>query len=363
MLSLLSFIITISLLVFVHEFGHYYVARLFGMKIEIFSIGFGKELFSRIDKEGVKWKIGILPLGGYVKIHGFDSQTLEKDTINSGSFRSKALYAQFLTIIAGPLANYLLAIFIFTTIYFFQGQMQRPAIVSEVISNSPAAKAGLLENDKIIMIDQTKIHDFSELQKIVLLTSNKSSSNKNSKDPLNLIIERNGEIIHLSIIIETIPQQNKDSKILTPVPYIGIVAKNQLIANKLNIFESLYQAVINVIDISNLIWTTIWQMIIGTRPVELVGPISIAKESGKSLSYGLTQFWIFVAMISINLGLFNLLPIPILDGGQLIFIIYEGIFRKALNQRLKNVILNMGVLITIFLIVISLSNDIKSLMF
>ncbi len=403
MLSIFGFILTISLLVFVHEFGHYYVAKMFGVKVEEFSIGFGKELFSKIDKDGVKWKICTIPFGGYVKIYGFDSATFEKpkscknnrplrklayaeefegdasprtaaySSVREDSstaslsklpaevehpnpahyaFLSKPLYAQFLIIAAGPIANYLLAILIFTTIYFSHGQIEIPPIIGEVVANSPAELAGLAKDDKIIIVNNNKINSIVDLQNNLLT---------NGIKPLHLLVDRNGEVIDISII----PVEKKlDNHPNLKRPYIGIIAKNEPIYIKMNIFQSIYQGSVDVIYISNLILGHFGQMLMGTRSLnEIGGPITIAKESEKSLEQGVASFALFVAMISINLGLLNLLPIPVLDGGHLAFIIYQIIFGKTLSGAIKNVILRLGIGIIIFLIVISLSNDIKNLVF
>ncbi len=355
MLSIFGFILTISLLVFIHEFGHYYIAKIFGVKVEEFSIGFGKELFSKIDKDGVKWKICTLPFGGYVKIYGFDPATLEDAQGHRPlAFLSKPLWVQFLIIAAGPIANYLLAILIFTTIYFSHGQVEIAPVIGEVVANSPAELAGLMENDKVIMIGTNKIDSFVDLQKNIFMSGTK---------PINLLVERHDEIINIVITPKEISQKLDDQPEIKR-PYIGVIAKNEPIFIKMNIFQSIYQGSKDVIYISNLILRNFGQMLMGTRSLnEIGGPIAIAKESGKSLEQGVANFALFVAMISINLGLLNLLPIPVLDGGHLLFIIYQIIFGKPLSASIKNVILRLGMGIIIFLIVISLSNDIKNLVF
>ncbi len=356
MLSIFGFIITTSLLIFIHEFGHYYVAKKLGVKIEEFSIGFGKELFFRIDKDDVRWKICALPLGGYVKIYGFDPSKIENIKINDKdrAFINKSLIAQFLIVIAGPVANYLLAIFIFANIYFFYGKVEIPAIIDKVIADSPAEDAGLMENDKIIMVDNNEINNFADLQQNILVHANKS---------INFLVERNEEIITIPIIPKEITETNSDESKVTRI-YVGIIAKNKPIYLNMNIFQSIYQGLIDVISISNLILKTFGQMLTGARSLDGInGPLTIAKESSKSLAQGPLNFVVFIAMISINLGLINLLPIPVLDGGHLLFITYQAIFGKSLSQPIKNVIMRIGVGIIIFLIVISISNDIRSLIF
>ena len=357
MLSIIGFILTMSSLIFIHEFGHYYVARIFGVKIEEFSIGFGKELYSRIDKNGTKWKICILPLGGFVKMHGdsdpasFNTEeVLDKDI----AFYTKPLYARFLIIFAGPLFNYLLAILIIMGFYLSFGKFEMQAIVGEVMQNSPASKVGIREDDKIIEVDGKKINNFIDLQRIILVNTNQ---------PILMMIDRKGELIEIFIT----PSSNNDlikDGVKSKTSYIGILTKSEPIHYDMNLFSSGYQAINDVIDISNLTLKVLGQILTNKRSLdEIHGLVTIAKESSKSLSAGFLDFILFIAMLSINLGLMNLLPIPILDGGHLVLIIYEAIAKKPANQYIKNILFKMGIMIIIFLIVISISNDIKSLIF
>lgn len=345
MLSIIAFILTISILVFIHEFGHYYVAKSFGVKIEEFSIGFGKELYSRVDKQGVKWKICCLPFGGYVKIFGYNkedvdakSQQLYKDK----TFFSKSIYARFLIVAAGPITNYLLAIIIFASFHMFLGKIELPAVIGEVVTNSPAAKAGLKEDDKIIKIDGKNIENFSDLRTNLLLNP--------THQPMNLEIAREEQVITIIVI----PEKAK----------IGIAAKNKPIKIKMGILSSLYQGVIDVIDLSWLNLRALSQIIIGERSVgEIGGPLTIANESGKSLQHSVTAFVLFLAVLSVNLGLINLLPIPVLDGGHLVFILYEAIAGKPASKFARNIALRIGTIMILLLVVISISNDIKNLIF
>lgn len=356
MLSIFGFILTISLLVFIHEFGHYYVARLFGIKVEEFSIGFGKELFSRISKAGEKWKICMLPFGGYVKIYGFNQKDSDGPIISepNKAFYSKPLYAQFLVVAAGPIANYLLAILLFSVMYLVYGKSEVPAVVGEIAIDSPAYISGLKKDDTIIMLGNQKIDNMSDVQRIML---------GNEGEAINLLVRRETENVNITITPKLRPQTN-NQKSSSQNYYIGIAAKDNPIRLKMSIFESVYQGIKDSLYISNIILKTIGQMITGSRSLdELSGPITIAKASAQTLQQGIASYTLFIAMISINLGLFNLLPIPVLDGGHLVFIIYEAIFGKTLSGRVKNVILRLGILLIIFLIVISVSNDIKSVVF
>ena len=355
MLALIGFIFSLTLLVFIHEYGHYFMAKTFKVKVEEFSIGFGKELWSRIDKAGVRWKVCAVPLGGYVKMYGdanASSLTHVDVADESKAYYSKPLYARFLIIAAGPIANYLLAILILCAFYFSYGKLVMPAIIGEVVQNSPAERAGLLEGDKILKADGSKIDNFSDLQRRIMI---------NPDQTMKLEVERNDEIMELTIIpLERESQEQAKNK----VGYIGVRAKEKPSFVKVGLFESLTLSVKEVVDISCLTLKSLGQMITGKRSTdEIHGPLAIAKESGQSLSHSPLEFILFIAMLSINLGLVNLLPVPILDGGHLAFMIYEAVFRKPLSRYMQDILLKVGMVIIIFLVVISISNDIKSLLF
>jgi regulator of sigma E protease len=354
MLTILSFVITISILVFIHEFGHYYVARIFGIKIEQFSIGFGKELYSKVDKHGTKWSISLIPLGGFVKMYG------DKDVASSShrqvqhtekAFYNKPLYARFLVVAAGPLANYLLAVIIFAGMFFAYGKFEIPAVVEQVITGSPAEKAGLQPGDRIIQANGSDVKDFNDLQKIVII---------NAERPVNLSIKRNSDVINVSVIPTN--RVFKDTDIKAKVGYIGVTANTEGNYIKLGILGSFYAAVNEAIDTSLLTLKLFSQMLVGQRSLgEIGGPVTIAKESGKSFGNGFVQYILFLAMLSINLGLVNLLPIPVLDGGHLAMMGYEAIARKPLSEYAQGIFMKLGISVIIFLIVISISNDIRNL--
>ena len=353
MLALLGFVFSLTLLVFIHEYGHYSVAKIFKVKIEVFSIGFGKELWSKVDKAGVKWKVCAVPLGGYVKMYG-DANAASVTHIDvsdkSKTFYAKPLYARFLIIAAGPIANYLLVILILCGFYFSYGKLVMPAIIGEVVHNSPAERAGLLEGDKILRADGSKIENFNDLQRRIMI---------NPDQPIKLEVKRDDEIKELTI---TPTEKESQDQAKNKIGYIGIKAKVKPVFVKVGLFESLTLSMKEVIDISCLTLKSLGQMLTGKRSTdEIHGPLTIAKESGQSLSHSPLEFVLFIAMLSINLGLVNLLPVPILDGGHLAFMIYEAIVKKPLSGPMQNILLKMGMIIIIFLVVISVSNDIKSL--
>ncbi|HJD60013.1 MAG TPA: RIP metalloprotease RseP [Rickettsia endosymbiont of Omalisus fontisbellaquei] len=355
MLSIIGFIITISILVFIHELGHYCVARYFNVKIEEFSIGFGKELIGITDRKGVRWKICLVPLGGYVKIYGYDRSLMDKtkEVNEKVAFYAKSCLERFLIVAAGPLINYLLAIIIFAGFYCYFGKTEIPPIIGEVIASSPAERAGLREGDKIVKANNKSVKNFSDVQQEILISGFSSST---------LTIERKSEEFTVNIMPEEIiispPEEKKVKKTLR----IGIVAKNEFIHTKIGILEGFWEAINATIDMSALTLKAISQMIVGKRSLdEIGGPVAIAKESGKSIAKGAEMYLLFIAMLSVNLGLLNLLPIPVLDGGHLVFILYEAITGKLPNPKTKNILLQLGAAIIIFLIIISVSNDIQNL--
>jgi regulator of sigma E protease len=355
MLSIIGFIITISILVFIHELGHYCAARYFNVKIEEFSIGFGKELIGITDRTGVRWKICLVPLGGYVKIYGYDRSLMDKtkEVNEKVAFYAKSCLERFLIVAAGPLINYLLAIIIFAGFYCYFGKTEIPPIIGEVIASSPAERAGLREGDKIVKANNKSVKNFSDVQQEILISGFSSST---------LTIERKSEEFTVNIMPEEIiispPEEKKVKKTLR----IGIVAKNEFIHTKIGILEGFWEAINATIDMSALTLKAISQMIVGKRSLdEIGGPVAIAKESGKSIAKGAEMYLLFIAMLSVNLGLLNLLPIPVLDGGHLVFILYEAITGKLPNPKTKNILLQLGAAIIIFLIIISVSNDIQNL--
>jgi len=298
----------------------------------------------------------MIPFGGFVKMHG-DANAASTDytkvTDENSAFYAKPLYARFLIIAAGPFANYLLAVIILACFYFTYGKMEMPAIIGEVMKESPAEIAGLKTGDKVIRVDRSKIANFNDLQRRIIMNPNQI---------LDFQIDRAGVLTELSVT--PIEKQIKDNEVQSKIGYIGIKAGASPSFIKVGIFKSIYLSIKEVKDISKLTLEALGQMLTGKRSSsELHGPITIARESGKSLSHSPLEFAIFIAMLSINLGLINLLPIPILDGGHLLFMVYEGVARKPLSKQLQNILLKFGMMVIVFLIVISISNDIKSLLF
>jgi len=358
--NILAFSVIISVIVFIHEFGHFIVARWCGVKVEKFSIGFGKKLFSFKDKHQTQWQFCILPLGGFVKMYGDsnsasipDYKLIKKMTESERkiSFIAKNVYQRIAIVFAGPLANIILAITIFTLLFRINGLNKVAPKVSEIIEDSPAYHSKIMVNDEIISIAGQGVADFSDVRKII---------NFNNDEEIEIIVKRGDKFINLIVKPEV-----KITKDLfgdeVKVKMIGITA-NEFENIKLNLPESFIQANLECFDISMSIFKAIGQLITGNRSIkEMGGPIKIAKYSSKSFSMGITTFLWFSALISLNLAVMNLLPIPVLDGGHLFFYFCEAIFRKPIPVNIQKIGYNIGLAIVLSLMIFTTGNDIWQL--
>ncbi len=355
--NLFSFIAIISLIVFIHEFGHFIVARWCGVKIEEFAIGFGKKIFGFRDKKGTQWKFCILPFGGYVKMYGDkngasipDLELVKKMSPHERkiSFLGKNVYQRIAIVSAGPIANFILAIFIFNFLFKVNGISQIEPLVSEVVENSASFEAGIKKGDRILAIDNKEIEDFQEIRNTVVT---------GLEEDLNFKILRDNKELDIKISPKIISQKDMfgdDIKMRS----IGLIAEN-VIKKELSLIESFVEANKETLNISKSIFKTLGQLITGQRSVkELGGPVKIAKYSGKTVDMGLVVVAWFMAMISINLGVMNLLPIPVLDGGHLFYYFIEAIKGKPLSQKMQTYGYNFGLAIVLSLMVFTTLNDI-----
>jgi regulator of sigma E protease len=355
-----SFVLIISLIVFIHEYGHFIVARICNVKVTEFSIGFGKKLFSFYDKKNTEWKFCLLPFGGYVKMYGDrngastpDYELIKNmsDEDKKISFISKNVYQRMAIVGAGPIANFILAIIIFTFLFKINGSNKILPIVDEVIKESPASVAGIKQGDEIIAINNKEIKDFDEVRSIIVT---------GLEEELIFKIKRANDIIEISvkpIIQERTDFLNETVKIRT----VGI-ASSQMFHQELSLYRSFLIANKETYNISVAVLKTLKQLITGKRSVkELGGPIKIAKYSGKTIEQGFQVVIWFMALISINLGIMNLLPIPVLDGGHLFYYIIEAIRGKPLSQKLQQIGFNIGFSLVITLMIFTTINDILNL--
>ena len=362
---ILPFIILIIVVVFIHEYGHYYFAKKYGVGVTDFSIGFGKEIFGWNDKSGTRWKICWIPLGGYVKFFGdrnvFSQADQEKiiqkynEDERKKLFVLKPLYQRSLIVFGGPLANFLLALVIFFSIYIFIGKDFTPAVINEVQKDSPAMVGGLKQNDIILEIDGNKVKSIMEVSKFIMMSTD---------EIIDFKVKRSYDELIFKIKPDTIlGEDNLGNKINKRIVGIKLGAYNDQINHvKLGPAKAIYHAVNEVYFVSISSLKYIGAMIFGKADTsQLGGPIRIAKISGQVAEFGVLAFVSMMAYISISLGLINLFPIPMLDGGHLMFYAFEKLLGRPLSQKTQEGFFRIGMFLLLSLMFFTTFNDLKDL--
>ena len=362
---LIPFLILIMIVVFIHEYGHYYFAKKYGVGVTDFSIGFGKEIFGWNDKSGTRWKLCWIPLGGYVKFFGdrnvfsqADQEELIKqynDQDRKKLFVLKPLYQRVLIVFGGPLANFILALVIFFSIYTFIGKDFTPAVINEVQNDSPAMIGGLKQDDIILEIDGNEVQSIMDVSKYITMSS---------ADIIDFKVKRFSDEIILKVKPNTVlGEDNLGNKIQKRMVGIKLGAYNNEVNHvKLGPVKALYHAANEVMYVSTASLKYIGSMIIGKADTsQLGGPIRIAKISGQVAEFGVLAFISMMAYISISLGLVNLFPIPMLDGGHLMFYTFEKILGRPLSQKTQEGFFRIGVFLLLTLMFFTTFNDLKDL--
>ncbi|MDC1078074.1 RIP metalloprotease RseP [Candidatus Pelagibacter sp.] len=362
---IVPFIVLILIVVFIHEYGHYYFAKKYGVGVTDFSIGFGKEIFGWNDKSGTRWKICWIPLGGYVKFFGdrnVYSQADHEEIINKYSkedqdklFILKPLYQRALIVFGGPLANFILALVIFFSIYTFIGKDFTPAVINEVQKDSPAMIGGLKEGDVILEIDNNEVMSIMDVSKYIMMSTD---------DVIDFKVKRSYDEIILNIKPDLVEgEDNLGNKINKRMVGIKLGAYNDQIKHvKLGPAQSILHAFNEVYYVSISSLKYIGGMIVGKADTsQLGGPIRIAKISGQVADIGLLAFISMMAYISISLGLVNLFPIPMLDGGHLMFYAFEKVLGRPLSQKTQEGFFRIGMFLLISLMFFTTFNDLKDL--
>ena len=362
---IIPFFILITIVVFIHEYGHYFFAKKYGVGITDFSIGFGKEIFGWNDKSGTRWKFCWIPLGGYVKFFGdrnVFSQTEQENIINQYSeedkkklFILKPLYQRSIIVAAGPFANFVLAFVIFTIINMVSGKDMTPAVIEQVQKDSPAYMAGMKKNDKIISIDNKKVESILEVSTFI---------NTSTSDEIEFLVLRNNQ--EISFLIKPDLVDGKDS--------LGNSVKKRMIGIRLsplnNEFnkeplgpsKAVYYSAKEVWFVTITSLKYVGKMIVGEGDSsQLGGPIRIAKITGQVTEYGVIPFFSIMAYISISLGLINLFPIPMLDGGHLMFYFFEKVLGRPLSQKTQEGFFRIGLFLLFSLMFFVTFNDLKDL--
>ncbi|VFP79642.1 sigma E protease regulator RseP [Candidatus Erwinia haradaeae] len=439
--SLFFFICALVILIFVHEFGHFFVARLFGVKVEKFSIGFGKVLWRHVDKNGTEYVLSLIPLGGFIKMLDDRVDSTLCTTKSTQSFNNKSIWQRMGIVSAGPIFNFIFAIFAYLMVFIIGIPVVRP-VIDDIIDGSPAAEAKISSgmeiksingietpdwdsvyvalskktcnqdikmtcaplnstkiNQKNIHLHEEKCHlDARDLllflgikpnlpwEKLVLGNVQKNSAgNKAGLQPGDKIITASDRILKdwrdfdmivrnnlgIPILLEVEREGKKIKRVLTPDNYLNnhqgcsglsprviFLPNEYTILRKYGIFDSFCKATVQTWKIISLTTNMIKKMMIGEMTLQNIsGPISIAKGAGKSAEYGLSSYVIFLAIISINLGMMNLFPLPVLDGGHLFFLLVEKIFGKPLPEVMYQIGYGVSVIILMFLTGLAFFND------
>ncbi len=346
--SLIAFIIVIGILVFIHEFGHFIAARCFGVGVDVFSLGFGPKLLKK--KVGrTQYCLSAIPLGGYVKMVGEEPGADLASEDRHLSFTHKNLIRKSLIVAAGPFFNFFLAIFLFYVLYQFSGLYLSRPIVGQIVEDTPAAAAGLKPGDIIREINRTRVESFEDVSEII--TSGKGQI-------LNILFERRGEIMEIRLTPVLSPGKNLFGESVEKY-VIGIVGSGEVYNVPLNPFQAMGRAVGDTWGLIELTLLSIVKMIKGTISANnLGGPIMIAQMAGEQARAGIMNFAWFIALLSVNLGIINLFPIPVLDGGHLLFFAVEGITGKPVSEKMRETLIRFGVAVLVALMVFVFYNDI-----
>ena len=356
-LVLIAFICMLGPLVFFHELGHYLVARLFKIPAEIFSIGFGRELFGWTDRQGTRWKVAWLPLGGYVKFVGdmspasnpaeFDSIPAE---LRDKAFQLRPVWQRFLVVLAGPVANFLLAILIFAAFFMTLGA-PRTNVVGEVLADTAAAEAGIKAGDKIVAVEGHETPNFDDIRSIVMLRPGET---------VTIRVERGARINDIRVRLKrdtvTDPFGQRFNRGL-----LGIAPTNGVL-QRVPVYQAIPEATRYTVLITRSMIDGLGQVVSGRRGTQDVGgPIKIAQIAGQQASLGALPFVQLLALFSINLGFINLLPVPMLDGGHLFFYALEAVRRRPLSARALDWAFLGGLAVILALVVFTTINDLGSL--
>lgn len=356
-----GFALLLGPLVTLHELGHLLVGRLFGVKAEAFSVGFGKELVGFTDRTGTRWKLSALPLGGYVQFKGDMNPASVPDPdapLEEGSFQYAALWKRALIVAAGPVTNLLLAIGIFAAFFAIMGKpviadAEDSRTIGAFAEGSVAEAAGMKVGDIVVAIDGQSISDFTDLKTKVAL---------NPGARMAFTIERSGQRIDYPVTIARIERTDEFGNVSTE-GLIGVApAGGEYELEKVSVFEAVPLAVKQSWDFTGMMVTGIRQIVSGERSVkELGGPLKIAKYSGEQMSMGAAAFIHFAALISLNLAFINFLPIPALDGGHLMFYLAEAIRRKPVGPQVTEWAYRTGIALVLMLMAVVTVNDIIGL--
>ncbi len=353
--TIAAFVLVIGPLVFVHELGHYLVGRWFGIKADAFSIGFGREIWGRTDKNGTRWKLGWLPLGGYVKFAGdmtpagqpsADWLALAPDE-RARTFQAKPLWQRAIVVAAGPITNFLVAILILAGFALAYGESRTPPVVGSVIAGSAAEAAGLEQGDRIVSIGGRSVENFDDLARYVMIRPG---------ERVTIDLVRDTAPIERQVVIGTRTIEDRFGN-ETRLGLLG-VGPTRPVLETVGLLEAPGVAIERTGDILRFMVDTLGQIVTGERSMkELGGPLRIAQVSGQEMAIGPEAFVGLIALVSINLGFINLLPVPMLDGGHLMFYAVEAVRRRPVEPEVQEWAYRGGLAAILALMLLVTFND------
>ncbi|MCU0597930.1 MAG: RIP metalloprotease RseP [Desulfobacterales bacterium] len=346
-----GFVIVLGVLIFFHELGHFLCAKAFGVGVEKFSLGFGPKIAAKTIGR-TEYRLSAIPLGGYVKMVG-EQPDAEIDPADIPfSFTHKNVFQRMLIVASGPVFNFVLAVLIFFGIFSFAGIMILQPIVGEVKTGSPAESAGFLQNDKILQIDKSPVESWSQMAERIM---------ESHGAELDFVVERSGSELELRVRPgkETAPNifgEDKERYV------IGVTASGETVSKTLNPVEAFVESIRRTYEIAELTVVSVVKLIEGVIPADTIGgPILIAQVAGEQAAEGFLNLLFFIAIVSINLGILNLLPVPVLDGGHILFFLIEAVFRRPLSIRTREIAQQIGIFLLMMLMVFAFYNDIMRL--
>jgi regulator of sigma E protease len=348
-ITIISTIVVLGVLIFVHELGHFLAAKALGVKVERFSLGFPPKLFGRKYGE-TEYMLSWIPLGGYVKMYG--ENTDETNEIppeeQHRSFSHKPAWARFLIVLAGPAFNFLFALLVFWIMFAIDGVPHLTPEVGKVRPDMPAAAAGILPGDKIVSINSRPVQYWED---VLLLVRDHQGR------PVELVVERRGSTMTFSLMPNLVGTPNIFGE-EEQIPMIGIEASGELIVEKINPLSAIYYGGARTWELTELTVLSVVKLIQGKlSPKTLGGPIFIAQLAGEQARAGLGNLIFLAALLSLNLGILNLLPVPVLDGGHLLFFSLEMIFRKPVSLNVRERAQQVGIVFLILFMVFVFYND------
>lgn len=361
---IIPFVLVLSLLVFVHEMGHYLVGRWSGIRILAFSVGFGPELVGFTDRHGTRWKLSLIPLGGYVRFFGDEDASSKPDDEvlaamtdeeRARSFAGAKLWKRAATVAAGPIANFILAIAIFTVLFSIYGRSVADPVVAEVKPGSAAAEAGIIPGDLLIAIDGGKVQTFDDVRRYVSIRP---------EQKIVVTIERNGETRDVPMVpVRTDMTDQFGNKI--EIGLIGIVTNQEVGHFRVQTYsptEALHEGTVQTWHIVTGTFKYIGNLVSGyMKPDQLGGPIRVAQASGQMATLGVAAVLQLAAVLSVSIGLLNLMPVPVLDGGHLMFYAIEAVRGKPLGSSAQDIAFRIGLAMVLSLMVFATWNDISAL--